>query len=212
MTDTYMPVGISLKDRPCLVIGGGEVALRKVETLLDYDCRITVVAPQPVDKIEYFAKTGRLTLEKREYRSPEASKYGLVISASSDHDVNKTAAADCKKAGVPVNVVDNPSLCGFIFPAVVKRDNLTVAVLTDGKSPFLAGHLRSILEDIFPKRWEKIAKTAAAFRIKVRERWPKDQQKQAACYGRFVNADWKEILKKKNAADIDREIAGMLEE
>ncbi|MFH1726531.1 MAG: bifunctional precorrin-2 dehydrogenase/sirohydrochlorin ferrochelatase [Elusimicrobiota bacterium] len=212
MINTYLPISISLKGRRCLVVGGGGVALRKVETLLDYDCRITVVAPEPVEKIGYFAKAGRLTLEKREYRSPEASGYGLAISASDDRGVNKAVAEDCEKAGVPVNVVDDPALCGFIFPAVVKRGGLSVAVSTDGRSPFLAGHLRAILEDIFPDRWKNIADAAAAFRDKVRKRWPKDPRGQSECYTRFVSADWKDILKKKkDGPEIERELDGMLE-
>lgn len=208
MSNTYMPIGISLKGRRCLVVGGGNVGLRKIENLLDYDCRITVVAPEPVKKIEYFAEKGGLTLEKRDYRPPEASEYGLVISASGDKAVNERVAEDCGKAGVPVNVVDNPPLCTFIFPAVVKRDSLSVSILTDGQAPFLAGNLRMILEEIFPDRWKKIIKLAGYFREKVRQRWPKDPRKQGACYGQFVSADWVEILKKKKKDD---EIEGVLE-
>ncbi len=82
MKHRYMPISVSLKDRPCLIVGGGLVALRKVETLLDYETSITVVAPQVHEKLEYHAKQGRITLEKREYESPEAASYGLVVSAT----------------------------------------------------------------------------------------------------------------------------------
>ncbi|MFC1520952.1 bifunctional precorrin-2 dehydrogenase/sirohydrochlorin ferrochelatase [Elusimicrobiota bacterium] len=210
MINTYLPIGISLKNRSCLIVGGGNVALRKIETLLDYECKITVIAPAPVEKIEYFAKSGKLVLEKREYKSSEASSFGIAISASDKREVNKTVSDDCNKAQVPVNVVDDPQLCTFVFPAVIKRENLTIAVSTDGKSPFLAGHLRLILEEIFPDRWSKIAKHASDFRIKVRDRWPKDPKMQASCYWRFVNAEWKEILKKKTN-EVEEELVGMLD-
>ncbi|MBI4677145.1 MAG: bifunctional precorrin-2 dehydrogenase/sirohydrochlorin ferrochelatase [Elusimicrobia bacterium] len=212
MPNTYLPIGFSVKDKRCLVVGGGEVAVRKIETLLDYDCRITVIAPDPAERIERLANAERLTLMKRAYRSPEASKFALVVSASSHRDVNKTVARDCEAAGVLVNVVDSPSLCGFIFPAILKRDNLTVAVSTDGKSPFLAGHLRLILEGVFPERWKKIAKAAADFRTMVRKRWAESPKDRAACYERFVAADWKEILKgKKDPAAIESELERLLE-
>lgn len=210
MGNTYLPVGLRLEGRDCLVVGGGGVALRKVENLLDYDCRVTVVAPEPVEKIAYLAESGKLTLERRAYASPEASKYGLVVSACDDPAVNKSIAEDCGKAGVPVNVVDNPPLCTFVFPAVVRRGGLTISVSTDGGAPFLAAHLRMILEDVFPDRWKKISDAAAEFRKKVRRRYPRDLKKQSACYERFAATDWKELLEKKSGEEIERELDSML--
>jgi siroheme synthase-like protein len=211
MTNSYLPVSVSTKDRPCLVVGGGRVALRKIETLLEYKLKITVVAPQPQEKIEFYAEKGRLTLEKRKYKSPEASSYGIVISASDDKAVNKLVFEDCKRAGVLINVVDNPPLCNFIFPAVVRRESLTVAVSTDGKAPFLSGHLRSILENIFPDHWNKMMRLASVFRKKVQERWPEDIEQRMACFGRFVEADWKSLIKEKSDEELESELDRMLE-
>jgi siroheme synthase-like protein len=202
-----MPVNMTLRDRTCLVIGGGQVALRKVETLLDYETTLTVIAPRAVEKIEYHASKGRIRLEKREYRSPEAGSYNVVIAASDDADVNRTVADDCRMAGVPVNVVDAPSLSSFIFPAVVRRGSLTAAISTDGKAPFIAGHLRIVLGNIFPEHWEKLVDHAITFRKKVRARWGGDAGKKEACYSRFLEADWKTIL----AETTDEEIAGELD-
>jgi len=211
MANTYLPIGLSLTGRSCLVVGGGNVGLRKVETLLDYDCKVTVVAPDPVKKLEYFQESKRITLEKREYEPPEAGNYDLVISAADSKEVNKKVFEDCGKAGIPVNVVDNPPLCTFIFPGTVKRGSLSIAVSTDGTSPFLAGHLRVILEEIFPDRWKRIADHAAVFRVMVRRRFPKSPEEQGKCYERFIMADWKEIFKKGDV-DIESLLEGMLEE
>lgn len=207
MTNEYMPVCFSLKERPCLVVGGGQVALRKVESLLNYDCGLTVIAPKPEKKIEYYAEKGKLNLEKREYRSGEAKSFGLVISAGDSRDLNRAVRDDCVAAGIPVNVVDDPELCDFIFPAVVRRDLLTVAISTDSKAPFLSGHLRLVLEEIFPDSWGRIARLAAGFRRKVRERWRKEPAKRSECYDRFVSVDWKSELKNKT----DRELEELLE-
>jgi len=212
MANKYLPINISLENRRCLVVGGGDVALRKVETLLEYKSDITVIAPEPNDKIGYFAKKGELKLEKREYRSPEASEYGIVISASNKKDVNAQVSEDCRNSGVPVNVVDNPPLCDFIFPAVLKRDILSVAVSTDGQAPFLAGQLRLILEDIFPKRWKKIAGYAAKYRKKVMARWRGQSEKKAQCYNRFVQVDWQKILKEKSDDEIEALLDDLVED
>jgi len=211
MSNQYLPIGISIKKRPCLIVGGGNVALRKIEILLEYDTTLTVIAPKVIDKIEYFAESKRLQLEKREYVSSDLSKYGLVIAASDNADVNKAVADDCQKAGIPINVVDSPGLCDFIFPATLIRDCLTVSVLSDGKAPFLSGQLRMILEDIFPQRWSKIAKYAAIFRKKVHKKWKGNPEAKAACFERFVAVDWKSLLKDLSEKEIDSELDKLLE-
>ncbi|PKK84332.1 MAG: siroheme synthase [candidate division Zixibacteria bacterium HGW-Zixibacteria-1] len=209
MSHNYMPISIAMKNRKCLVVGGGRVALRKIETLINYDGEFTVIAPETEDKIDYYAQRGLIKLEKRAYKSPEAALYGLVISASNDNVVNQTVFDDCRSAGVPVNVVDNPALCDFIFPAVVRRGCLSVSVASDGKAPFLSGHLRFVLENMFVEnRWNKIAEFASEFRKKVQEQWPDDTDKKTGCYSRFLDTDWKSVIGEKS----DDEIRTMLDE
>lgn len=210
MANKYLPISISLKARPCLVVGGGSVALRKIETLLEYDSQITVVAPEPLEKIEYYAGKEKLKLERRAYQSPEAQQYGIVISASDDNGVNEIVYKDCKAAGIPVNVVDNSAMCDVIFPAVIKRDCLTVAVSTDGKAPFLSGHLRLILEGVFPERWSKLAKMAARFRAKVQKQFKDQPDRKAAALERFLNADWQTLLKEKSGQQLEQELEKLL--
>ena len=184
---------------------------RKIETLFDYGGDVTVIAPEVEDKIQYFADSGRLKLEKREYRSPEASNYRLVISACDDMAVNRRVSEDCRKNGTLVNVVDQPALCEFIFPAVIRRDCLTAAISTDGKAPFMSGHLRIILEEIFPSHWNKLMPVATRFRKMVQERWPDDMHQKTVCYTQFLEADWQSLLKEKNPSVIDGELERMLE-
>ncbi len=99
MAHKYMPVNVSIAANKCLVVGGGNIALRKIEHLIDFGADITVIAPEPQEKIGYYESQGKLKLEKRTYTSPEAGAYGLVISATDDEEVNKTVFADCEKAG-----------------------------------------------------------------------------------------------------------------
>nr|CAJ31175.1 Siroheme synthase [uncultured sulfate-reducing bacterium] len=211
MKHKYMPVSISMSNRSSLVVGGGAVAVRKVESLLDYDTHVTVVAPQVQEKLEYFADRGMIRLEKREYRSPEAADYGFVISATGDTALNRQVYEDATGSGVLVNVVDDPPHCDAIFPAVLRRDCLTVAISTDGRAPFVAGHLRVVLDNIFPEHWERLMKLAADFRGRVRERWADQSLKKNACYAEFLEADWKRMLKEMSDEEIEEELVRMLE-
>ncbi len=211
MTHNYMPVSLTMKGRRCLVVGGGNVALRKVETLMDYDTDITVVAPEMHDKLEYHARSGKINLEKREYRSPEAAAFALVISASDDDGLNRRVYDDARGSGALVNVVDDPLHCDFIFPAVLRRDCLTVSVSTDGKAPFMSGHLKLVLDNIFPEHWNQLMKIAAGFRTSVREQWPGEPRKKNMCYSEFLEVDWKQLLKKGKEADVEAELDRILE-
>jgi len=210
MVNEYMPIVISMTGRTCLVVGGGKVALRKIEMLLNYEPDITVIAPKVDDKIKYFGESNKVTLKKREYKSPEASMFSLVISASNSDHVNETVAKDCREAGIPVNVVDNPELCDFIFPATLRRGSLSVSVSSDGKAPFFSSNVRKILEDIFPLHWKKLADLAADFRKMAGEKYPDDAKAREACFEKFLAADWKELLKKKDPKVIEREMEEML--
>ncbi len=207
MAYKYLPINLSIRNRRVLVVGGGTVALRKVDTLLDYDAEITVVAPEPNDKIDYYASKNKIMLHRRPYQSPEAGDYGLVISASDDPAVNREVYDDCDNAGVLVNIVDNPPLCTFTFPATVRRDCLSLAISTDGKAPFLAAHLRLILEEFFPQHWTKIARLASEYRRMVQTRWGDDHDRRMAALERFLSADWKELVKEKD----ERELMDVLE-
>jgi siroheme synthase-like protein len=212
MANKYLPIGISVVTRTCLIVGGGPVALRKVETLLDYETKTTVIAPKPDAKIEYHAEKGRIELIKREYTSPEASKYGLVIAAAGDSYVNQEVYNDAVAAHVPVNVVDNPALCDFIFPAITRRDSLTVAVSTDGRAPFLAAFLRKFNDEMLPERWSRIVNYAARFRQMVIKDGPKKSAHKQLCLDRFLEADWKALLKDKSDDEIEAEFRNWLKE
>lgn len=210
MGNRFLPINVLAKDRNCLVVGGGAVALRKVDTLLDYGVKITLVAPEVNEKLAYYGKQERITIETRAYKSPEAKDYNIVISASDSAEVNRQVHDDCEKAGVLLNVVDQPSLCNFIFPAIMTRDCLTISVSSDGKAPFLSSHLRMVLESIFSNHWNKIAKLATEFRGLVQERYRDDGQQKAACFQRFLDADWKELIKEKKDPELHEELKNML--
>jgi uroporphyrin-III C-methyltransferase/precorrin-2 dehydrogenase/sirohydrochlorin ferrochelatase len=211
VTDKFMPISVSLKDRACLVVGGDLAALQEVESLLEYDAAITVIAPSAHEKLEYHAKRGAITLEKREYQSSEAAAYGFVVSAAEDVEVNTQVHGDASEAGVLVNVVGDLAHCNFIFPEVLRRDCLTAAISTDGKASFVSGHLRVILDNIFPTHWKRLMSLAASFQSSVEGRWADDPAAKNACYSEFLEGDWKKMLEELSDEQIEQELTRMLE-
>jgi siroheme synthase-like protein len=146
------PVSMVVAGRRCLVVGGGAVAARKVEGLLDCGALVTVVAPEISDAIHGLGlalgtrdTTALLTIETRPYRSPEAADYRLVVTATGRPDVDHAVFADADAARVWVNSADDLGNCSFLLPAVHRAGTVAVAISTGGSSPALAGWLRTRL-------------------------------------------------------------------
>jgi uroporphyrin-III C-methyltransferase/precorrin-2 dehydrogenase/sirohydrochlorin ferrochelatase len=151
-------------------VGGGSVALRKVLGLLEEGAQVTVVAPSVTADIEEQANSGRLVLERREYRSGDAAGYALVLAATDRREVNRQVFDDAEAAGIWVNVADDPPLCTFHLPARVRRGPLQIAIGSGGHAPFATRRLRQLLERRLGPEWGPWADTAARFRDEVR-RW-----------------------------------------
>jgi siroheme synthase-like protein len=151
------PVSLVVAGRPCLVVGGGHVAARKIEGLLACGADVTAVAPEMTGAVEDLAGggavggavggAGSLQLERRPYRAGEASAYRLVVTATGLPEIDHAVAADAEAAGVWVNSADDPANCSFLLPAVHRDGPVTVAVSTGGSSPALAGWLRTTVAD-----------------------------------------------------------------
>ncbi len=163
------PVMLNLTGQPCLVVGGGKVALRKVEGILSEEARVTVIALEPVDGIRKLAETRRIHLEIRAYRPDEAAGFSLVFAATDNRDVNKRVFEDANTNGVWVNVADDPDLCTFHLPARMQRGAFQLAVASAGEAPFVVRRMRQLLERRFGPEWAEWIEAAANFRNSVRE-------------------------------------------
>lgn len=141
----YYPVYLDMTDRPCLVVGGGPVAERKVAGLLDAGARLTVVSPSATDRLREWARADRIRLLPREYAAADLAGQAVVFVATDDGGINAGVARDARAVGVLVNAVDDPAHCDFILPAVLRRGEITVAVSTGGASPALARAVRDEL-------------------------------------------------------------------
>ncbi|MCU1494363.1 MAG: siroheme synthase, N-terminal domain [Acidimicrobiaceae bacterium] len=158
------PVALVLAGRPCLVVGGGRVALRKVEGLLAAGADVTVVAPE----VEEGIRSLPVRVELRSYEPGEAARYWLVVTATGRPDVDRAAYADGDGAGVLVNSADDIPGCSFILPAVLRRGAVSVAVSTDGTSPALAGWLRDRVASVVGPEVATLATLLGEARHEVR--------------------------------------------
>jgi precorrin-2 dehydrogenase/sirohydrochlorin ferrochelatase len=161
-----LPINIHIEDRKVLVVGAGNIAHRKVLSLLEYGAQVTVVAP---DILEELAQVENVTFVKRGYEKGDINGACLVISATSSQDVNTLVHAHAIEAGIPVNVVDQPHLCTFIFPSIVNRGELLISVSTGGASPTLAKEIRRMIEEDVGIEYEAHVEFLAEMRALTKE-------------------------------------------
>jgi siroheme synthase-like protein len=148
---------LRLKGRRCLVVGGGEVGLEKVEGLLACDASVTLVAPEAHPALVELALEGSITWARREYESADLEGCLIAIAATADTDVNIRVFQDAENRAMLVNVVDVPPLCNFILPAIVRTGPLAVAVSTAGASPALAKRMKREIGDLFGEPYATLA-------------------------------------------------------
>lgn len=166
----YYPVFLEMAGRPVVVIGGGDVALRKVRGLLEAGARVTVVSPGLVPELATLRDAGRIRCVGREYRPGDLAGYTLAVVATDDGAVNAAVAQEGRQRGVWINAVDDPQNCDFIMPAVVRRGELVIAISTGGGSPALARKLREELEARFVGDYALLLELVAQVRQELRER------------------------------------------
>ena len=139
---------LKLTGRRCLVVGGGDIGLEKVEGLLACDAKVVLVAPEAIEPLRELAAEGSIEWERREYRPEDLERTFIAIAATNDTDVNIAVCEDAERRAMLVNIVDVPPLCNFILPAIVRTGPLAIAISTAGASPALAKRIkRQIAEE-----------------------------------------------------------------
>jgi precorrin-2 dehydrogenase/sirohydrochlorin ferrochelatase len=148
---------LMLKGRRCLVIGGGEIGLEKVEGLLACDGDVTVISPELIPALASHAEEGSIAWERREYTPGDLEGAFMAIAATDDTDVNISVYEEAEKRAMLVNVVDVPPLCNFILPAIVRTGALSIAISTQGASPALAKRMKREIADMFGDEYARLA-------------------------------------------------------
>lgn len=165
----FLPIFINVKGQSCLVVGGGEVAARKVMLLLQAGACVVVVSPKLGEDLEKLHIQGKIT-HCADYFSPKClGNVVLVIAATNDHVTNQQVSECAKKQHIPVNVVDSPDLCTFIMPSIVDRSPMLIAISSGGQSPVLARLLRTQLEMTIPITYGRLAAIAGKCRQQVKQ-------------------------------------------
>lgn len=167
-----LPVFIRVHDQHCLVVGGGAVAARKVRTLARAGARITIIAPELSDELMHEPARPDVTHINRTFKDNDISGYALVVAATDSVTVNERIAELARAKRIPVNVVNRPEAGTFIFPSVVDRDPVTIAVSTGGRSPALARWLKRHLETMIPQQLGELARLIGRYREAVKRKYP----------------------------------------
>ena len=181
----HLPLFFDVQQRPCLVVGGGVIAARKVEALLRAGAKVTVVSPSLSPALKTHLSAGEITHLASSFEANHLNDCVLVVAATDDEIINKQISELAHKRNIPVNVVDRPELCSFIFPSIIDRSPVTVAVSTAGTAPVMARLLRARLETMIPSRYGRLAALAAHYRNTVKARFAKGAERR-----RF----WEDIL------------------
>ena len=162
----HFPLFIELEGRPCLVVGGGPVAVRKAQALADCGAQVKTVAPEVCG---------------RSFEDADVEGMALVVSATNDRAVNRHVAELCKARGVPVNVVDDPENCTFIFPAVVRKGPMTVAVSSGGACPVAAKLVRDRVAGSLPDDFVAAVERLGKERENLKRNYPDPQVRRRVC-------------------------------
>jgi len=147
---SLFPIFLKLTGRPCIVVGGGDIAESKIDSLLTAEARVMVIAPAASARIAAMADAGEIVLHQREYAQGDLAGQFLAVAATNDPAVNRAVFAEAESAGILINAVDDPPFCDFYFPSVVRRGELQIAISTAGASPALAQRLRKEIDAQLP--------------------------------------------------------------
>lgn len=178
----YFPFFVDLTNRPGLIVGGGAVALRKVEKLLPYDPRLTVCGLTFLPELE---RLPGLKLVRGPFTPELLRGMSFVIAATGDHVLNHRISALCRRRGILINAVDDRDACSFLFPALVRRGDLSIGICTAGASPSFAAFLRIRIDAMLPEQTAPLLESLAALRETVQSVLP-DESSRAAFFDQVI--------------------------
>ncbi len=205
----YYPVNLDIRKKNCLVVGGGSVGTRKVKMLLECGAKVTVVSPFATEKLAKMAENNKITLHKRSYEASDPDSAFLVIGATDDEALNIQISRDAEKQNKLCNIADRPEVCNFILPAIVKRDDLIIAISTSGKSPAFAKKLRKELEKQFGDEYAVFLKMMGAIRKKLLSE-KHEPEAHKPIFEKLIHSNLLEYIRSKDLKAINTELYNQL--
>jgi siroheme synthase-like protein len=204
------PVVLELSGLRPLVVGGGQVAARKLRSLVEAGGRPAVLAPELAPEVAQLVTAEELPWLCRRYQQGTLAGYDLVIAATDDAAVNAAIAAEARLQGALVNVADAPELSSFTVPAVARRGAVVVAVGTGGAAPLLAGRLREQLEEWLTPGLERAVARLARLRDEVARRWPEDEAARRRFWFALITPEFIDLARAGRDEDLEARIEGCL--
>ena len=180
-----LPIFFTISNRLCLVVGGGDIATRKVNMLLKANGQIRLVSPYVCAELQAMIAANKIQHLEAEFESSQLEGACLVIAATDDEAVNEAVSMAAKAQNIPVNVVDAPALCTFTMGSIIDRSPIVIAVSSEGNAPVLARYIRTKIETILPSAYGRIAAIAGEFRDQVKDKFNSVQARRIF---------WEEIL------------------
>ncbi len=174
---SFFPAFVDLDSKLCVVVGGGEVAARKVKSLLAAGAVVRVIAPELCAELEELLKRSATTHLRRGYSTGDLEGGVLVFATTDDAKVNAAVHRDARRLGILVNVADDPDHCTFIVPSQIVRDGICIAISTQGQSPALARHLREKIERAVPPAYGELARLLGRLRAEVKAAFPSQDER-----------------------------------
>ena len=199
----YYPFFFELKDKMALVVGGGKVAQRKVETLLAYGSLVNMVAKRLTSRLEELVEKGEVHYIGKDFDEKQLDGVALVFAATDDKRLNHKVSEAARMRGMLVNAVDQPEDCNFIVPAIVRRGDLVIAISTTGKSPALAKMLRERLELQFGYEYEIFPILIGKLRKKILS-MGYSQEKNSRIFNEIVRSDIIKALEERNLRRVEK--------
>jgi precorrin-2 dehydrogenase/sirohydrochlorin ferrochelatase len=207
----FYPIFLNLEGHRVVVIGGGEVAERKIQSLLDTGAIIVVISPEVTPDIASLYRQNRIELCKRLYMPGDCAGAALVLSATGDPEVSKAVYTEASALGIFINTADQPAQCSFIMPAVIRRGDIGVAISTSGTSPALAARLRRRISEVIGPEYARLAKLLSQARPEIRNNVGTEEGRKHLHY-RIIDSDIITLLKSEDIEPAERRLKQIIED
>jgi precorrin-2 dehydrogenase/sirohydrochlorin ferrochelatase len=189
----YYPAFIDITDKRCLVVGSGKVAERKVAMLLQFNAHVIVVGPVMTKALLKLGEEGKIAYFQRRYTAKDLDNTGLVFACTDDNAINNKIKKEAARKNIPVNVADNPDLCDFIVPSIIRKGGLTIAISTSGELPLLSKKLRQKIEEVVTDDYLEYLHIIGEFRRHLLKT-VKEARKRGAIMKNIEKMDIQEVI------------------
>ncbi|HHT9134069.1 MAG: siroheme synthase [Planctomycetes bacterium GWA2_50_13] len=204
----YYPIYLDIRDKKCVVVGGGDVAYRKAVSLKEAGAQVVVISP---DFSKDFLKEEGITMLRQKYEERCLEGATLIIAATNDKEINQRVWEEARRHGLLVNVVDQPELCNFIVPSVVNRGELQISISTGGASPAFARRLRQELENHFGPEYGEFVELLSKMRSEARSQIS-DGTKRQKLMERLASPDMLDMIRTKGTRETEKEMRKIIGE